>query len=321
MPSHDQVPRLLLLVPYLRQHPNVPVATVAAAFGVSSAQVRSDLAVLWMCGLPGGMPGDLIDIDMEAVEGEGLITLTNADYLARPMRFTMDEALSLVLALRTLRDVVGPELRSSVESALATFEQLIAPGERARVQVAVDAGEQDVRDRLSAAISAQLRVRLTYDGVNRGLTTRPLVDPRRVAVRDGYAYLDAWSVERSAWRTYRLDRIAAVDVLDVPAEPHPGGPDDAERWLDRLAGAASVRLWLADEARWVCEYYPTVSVEPRKDGVVATFRVADPAWLRGLLLRLGSRARMVEPVDAGTSAADAARAALDMYERLDPERL
>ena len=44
--------------------------------------------------------------------------------------------------------------------------------------------------------------------------------------------------------------------------------------------------------------------------------MTDPAWLRGLLLRLGGAARVVEPVAAGDSAAEAAQEALDQYAAL-----
>ena len=44
-----------------------------------------------------------------------------------------------------------------------------------------------------------------------------------------------------------------------------------------------------------------------------TMRVTDPAWLRGLLLRLGGAARVLEPAGAGDSAAEAAQEALDQY--------
>ena len=108
MTSQAQVRRLLSLVPYLREHDGVAMADVAAAFGISLKTLREDLNVLWMCGLPGLAPGDLIDIDMDAVDGEGLIHLSNADYLTRPLRLSADEALALVLALRTLREIAGP---------------------------------------------------------------------------------------------------------------------------------------------------------------------------------------------------------------------
>src|SRR5690606_23950757 len=95
--SQSQVRRLLSLVPYLREHDGVSLTEVAAAFNVSEETLRGDLNVLWMCGMPGLMPGDLIEIDMDAVDGEGVIHLSNADYLTRPLRLTADEALALVL--------------------------------------------------------------------------------------------------------------------------------------------------------------------------------------------------------------------------------
>jgi predicted DNA-binding transcriptional regulator YafY len=69
--SRAQVRRLLSLVPYLREHDGVAMTEAAAAFGISLKTLREDLSVLWMCGMPGLTPGDLIDIDMDAVDGEG----------------------------------------------------------------------------------------------------------------------------------------------------------------------------------------------------------------------------------------------------------
>lgn len=316
MASHDQVARLLVLVPYLQQHPGIPVTEAAAAFGITPKQLRADLNIAWMCGLPGGLPGDLIEIDMDAVDGEGTIVLTNAEYLARPMRFTLDEALSLVLALRALRDLVGTELRPAVDSALAIFEGLASSSEADRVAVDVSGGAEDVRSLVSTAITEGRRLRLTYDGVARGETTRPLVDPLRVAVRDGYAYLDGWSFDRGAWRTYRLDRIAAAEVLTTPSEPHDGAPDASGGWLDRLSAAALVTLVVAPEYAWIAEYYPAASVARRDDGVEVSFHVADPAWLRGLLLRLGDGLVSLTPDDAAAGARTAAREALALYERV-----
>lgn len=72
------------MVPYLQAHPDIGVAEVAADFGITRRQLLADLNVLWMCGLPGGLPDDLIEIDMDAAESEGVIHLNNADYLSRP---------------------------------------------------------------------------------------------------------------------------------------------------------------------------------------------------------------------------------------------
>ena len=60
------------------------------------------------------------------------------------------------------------------------------------------------------AIADGVAVRLTYDGLTRAETTRPVVEPHRLTVRDGFVYLEAWSRDRSDWRTFRLDRVTAV---------------------------------------------------------------------------------------------------------------
>ena len=86
MTARTDTARLLALIPYLRSHPGVAVTEVARVFGVSTDRVIADLKILWMVGLPGGMPDDLIDIDMDAVDSDGTITITNADALPRPMR-------------------------------------------------------------------------------------------------------------------------------------------------------------------------------------------------------------------------------------------
>ena len=121
--SVEQVARLLALVPYLQAHPDADLDATAEAFGVTPRRLLADLEVLWFVGLPGGLPGDLIDIDMDAVDGEGIIHLSNADYLTRPLRLTADEALALVLALRTLREIAGPDQRAATDRALAKLEQ------------------------------------------------------------------------------------------------------------------------------------------------------------------------------------------------------
>ena len=77
-------------------------------FGVDRQTIVNDLNVLWFCGLPEAVTGDMIDVDMEALETDGVVRLDNADYLRRPLRLTAREALALIVALRTLRETVAP---------------------------------------------------------------------------------------------------------------------------------------------------------------------------------------------------------------------
>jgi proteasome accessory factor C len=314
--SQDQVRRLLSLVPYLREHDGAVLTEVAQAFGISESTLREDLNVLWMCGLPGLAPGDLIDIDMDAVEGEGVIHLSNADYLPRPLRLSADEALALVLGLRTLREIAGPGERDAVDRALKKLGAAagdISVADQATVRVT--AAREGIQARVNDGLQRRKRLDLTYDVASRAETTRRMVDPLRVFVLEGYGYLEAWCYLANDLRTFRLDRIAAAEVTDVDVEPHDVELRDlTSGWFERLRDSPLVTLELQPWAAWVAEYYPTETVSRAEDGrLVVALRVTDPAWLRGLLLRLCGGARVLSPPGAGDSAVEAAQEALDQY--------
>ena len=311
MTAADQVARLLALVPYLQAHSDAELGATAEVFGVTTEQLLADLDVLWYCGLPGGLPGDLIEIDMDTVAESGRIRLTNAEYLARPLRFTPDEATSLVVALRAVRELAGGNLAEGVDSALAKLEQAVGDGARTP-HVAVAGGSEEIRERLAEAIRARALVRLDYTDSGHDPST-PLVAPAELIVRDGYGYLQAWSVDREAWRTYRLDRIDAVHTTEEPAGDHGEPPEFGAGWLEQRPDAAEVTLRLSPEAAWITEYYPTRAVRRLNGEIEVDLLVADPAWLRSLLLRLGGDVRAVLPREAAAGAREAAVEALVAY--------
>ncbi len=309
MTSASQVPRLLALVPYLQSHPDADLAETAAVFGVPPRQLVADLKVLWFCGLPGGAPGDLIEVDMDALDA-GTIRLTNAEFLARPQRFTPEEALSLIVALRAIEEMADAELGPAVRSARAKLEAAVGGGAD-RVDIAVSAGQEGIRGQLADAIAAGRAVRLTYHGASRGVATEPVVDPVALGTRDGYGYLTAWAHERDAWRTYRLDRVVGVHPTGAPVGDHGPAPALASGWLDQRPDAVEVTLDLRPAGQWITEYHPMVAVEKLPGDLVrARLLVADPDWFRRLLLRLGPAVARVDPPQAAASAAEAAREAL-----------
>ena len=111
--ERERLPRLLSLVPYLQAHPGVAIATAAADFGVSEEQLRRDLQLLWMCGLPGHGPGDLIDLSFE---GDSVSVIFDAG-ISRPLRLTAEEALALVEAGIAFEVVPGVSSLAAVPGA------------------------------------------------------------------------------------------------------------------------------------------------------------------------------------------------------------
>lgn len=313
--SQDQVARLLAMVPYLQAHPGITVAETAEDFGISKKQLLADLNVLWMCGLPGRLPGDLIEVDMDAAQNEGIIHISNADYLTRPARFTPDEAVSLLVALQAVAEMATGEGGEAARSAAVKLSE--ATGQRAPVVLAVNKGDDQIRETLTTAIENSLQLRLVYDGAARGETSYPVVDPAELQMRDSVVYLQAWSVEREDWRTYRLDRIAGAEPTGRSATGHGAIPSLAGGWFDQSDG--EVVLELAPSATWVIDYYPVREVEKNDDGSARVrFAVADAAWLDSLLLRLGGSARVMVPGGAGAAAAAAAQEAIDRTRAVFP---
>jgi proteasome accessory factor C len=316
--AKDQVQRLLALVPYLRKRDGIALESVAADFGVSPAQISNDLHVLWFCGLPGAVSGDLIDVDMDALDGEGVVRLGNADYLGRPLRLDVHEALALIVALRTLGEVCGALEREAVDRALAKLESAAGDAISAaeQVDVRIEAPERSVADAVSDALRRGRRLHLGYYVPARDETTQRDVDPMRLVVAEGHSYLEAWCHRVEDVRMFRLDRIADIEVLDQPAEP----PVQAQS-RDLSAGLFQpserdllATLELDSSARWVAEYYPCESVAELEGGRLrVALRASDPAWLERLVLRLGGAARLVAPADMVSQIREIARNALAAY--------
>jgi proteasome accessory factor C len=314
--TSDRMTRLLALVPYLTARPDgVALAEAARDFGVSERQLRSDLELLWMCGLPGYGPGDLIDL---AFEGDR-VRVTFTAGMVRPLRLTTDEAVALVVALKTLLELPGLAERDAVSRALDKVSVAVghAGGTVSPVAVSVDAREEALAV-VREGLERKRALHLHYYVPTRDERTERTVDPMRLLLVDGHWYLEAWCRRVEGVRLFRLDRVDDVAVLDERAAPP---PQAHERNLDDGVyqpepGAPAVRLRLARHARWVADYYPVDSVAPVDDppgGLAVTVRTADLAWARHLVASLGGAALVDEPAGLAAEVAADARAALARY--------
>jgi proteasome accessory factor C len=308
--SADRLGRLLNLVPYLLARPGILVAEAAADLGVSERQLREDLELLWVCGLPGYGPGDLIDM---ALDGDR-VTISHDAGIDRPLRLTPDEALALVVALRMLAETPGTGNREVVERALAKIEN--AAGDLADAPVAVRLPANAERlDRLRAAVEGGHALRLTYYTAARDETTERVVDPMRMLMVGGKAYLEAWCRRAEGTRLFRVDRIDAYTELDEPAAPPVEAvPHDVSAGVFRPGPELQlVTLRIGRGSRWITEYYPVEEVRRDGDEWVVTMRVTDLGWAQRLLLGLGPDVVVVGPPELVERIRAQATAALDQY--------
>ncbi len=317
--AREQVSRLLALVPYLQSRDDVSLAQVATDFSVSPDQIRKDLSVLWMCGLPGLTPDRMIDVDMEAIEEDpdGVVRIDNADFLSRPVRLGSSEASALIVALRALREGSPETARGAIDRALAKLEEAAATG-TAPLAVELHLPSDDSAQRaavLRQAIAGNRQARIDYYVPTRDETTRRTVDPLELLTGDGHDYLDAWCHLAQARRLFRLDRMYAVELVEEPRQQHDLTPRDLSAGLfEPGPDDVEALIHLERHARWVADYYPVDTVSELGEGRLAvTLRLSDPRWLVRLALRLAPAVTVVEPDWLRDEVGSTAQSALALY--------
>ncbi len=316
--AQDRLARMLSLVPYISRRPGVSIDELAREFAVDRRQISADLDLLMVCGLPGYYPDDLIDVVLD--DDGGTVAITFDAGIERPVRLTADEAQALLVALRALAETPGLVQTDAVLSALAKLEQLdrraAESTDAVRVAPADPAPELGtVRD----ALDRSRRLWMRYYSASRDAVTERTVDPLRILVTDGHAYLEAYCHLARAIRHFRIDRIEAARVLDEPAQ--------GSLWVDSQIpdrifhpdpAVPPVELVLTGGARWVAEYYPVESVTPLSEpqaGLLVTLHAGNDDWLARLLLSLGGNAVVRNRPEVTDLVARRARQALEAYGR------
>ena len=304
--------RILLVVPWLIDHPGVAVEEAAARFDLTSEELLDDLDVLGFCGLPGYGGGDLIEVDLSG----GGIVLRLADFFSRPLALTVREGVALVLAARAALDagLLGTERADDpLRTALATLEEHL--GSEVDLPVSLDVRTEggELLDVLRPAVQGRRVVRLTYRSASRAETTVRDVEPWALQADAGAWYLQGWCRAVDAQRVFRLDRISQVEVLDERAT-HPVPEDPGTPRYEPVDGDEVVVIEVAPYASWIADQVVTDAREVLDDGWTRlTFRTASHRWAAGLVLRLGPLVRAVSPPSVAVLAAEDARGALAQY--------
>ena len=314
-PATDRLQRLLALVPYIVSRKVVGLADTAAAFGLTERELVDDLNLLWCVELRSPDPYCPIDLSYEG----GEIVVSEAESIDRPLRLGVDEASALLVALRMLAEVPDLEDRSALSRTIVKLEAAAGAAGAASAQVAVqvdEAGAGRVLAQVRDALDRGRRLHMSYYVPGRDEATERDVDPMRLLVVEGRTYLEGWCLRAEAVRLFRLDRVLALTVLDLPASvPAQARPRDVDQGLFRPSDDdVRVELELSVAGRWVAEYYPCEQVEELGDGRLRVgLRTPDTRWVRRLALRLGEDGRVISPPDLAAQVREDATAALAEY--------
>ena len=314
-PVSTRLVRLLNMVPYFQANPEVSYQKAAADLGVTIKQLKADINQLWMCGLPGGAGGDLIDFEMS----DDTVSVTFSAGMDEPLRLNSTEATGLLLALRALSEIPGVMDPAAARSAIAKIEAAAGSvvGDDA---VAAEDEPAPIEAEAAAAVRRAVQdsraVRIEYYTASRDALSDRIVDPIRVVLVGDHSYLEAWCREAEEVRLFRFDRIVEAHELADPAAPPPpavkAAPSTALFQADPSLPSATLRI--APAAAWTLEYFPMRITKELPDGhceVEMTY--AADEWLTRQILGFGADVQVLAPASLAESVRKAATEALAAY--------
>lgn len=273
------------MLPWVIANSGASVAEVCERFGYTKRELAADLDLVFVCGLPGYGPGDL----MVAYIDDDEVIVELADYFANPVRLTPPEALSLLASGMAL--ISTGQAPEALETAVEKLQRVVL-GDDGDALV-VDLAEPPFVGELRGSAASGEVVRIVHTAIASGQTTERDVEPWAVFTTMGNWYLRGHCRMAGAERVFRIDRIREIEPT---GETFTVIPRSLEPEIGYTPGAEDVRatIVLRDAARWVADYYPVEIVRDGGDGLVVRFSASDPLVVARLLLRLGSAADLVE---------------------------
>lgn len=274
------------MLPWIIEHEGAPTDDVVERFGyANTAELVKDLHLVFMTGLPGYGPGDLIDVDIFDDE----VFVDAADYFARPLRLTPPEALGLLAAGLTMleSDQAPAILGSAVDKLIA----VVAPD--TEDVVAVDVPTPPHVRLLREAIAERSPIHMTYVGLASNLRTQRIVEGHSVFFNLGNWYLSGFCRRAGASRVFRVDRIDDIETIGGTYDLDESG---IQAMIQYQPTESDVRtsFTLSPQSSWVGEYYP-LELEELDDGFWrVTMSVSDPLVAARLLLQLGDQVSNIE---------------------------
>jgi proteasome accessory factor C len=321
----SRIRRILNIIPYVRKNPGVPLEDLARYCGADASEVMQDLDRILLCGTPPYLPDDYIGVYVDA----GRVEVRFADHFRRPVRFTSQEALAMLLAMELLPESTDPEqveAKRSLEDKIRNVLRLsLSPGSdevdggrlNTRTGSESSKGLPQRRERvgkvlavLNPAIASQRDTEIEYYSASRDETGKRVVEPFGLVEKHGDHYLIAR--DKSAGkepRSYRVDRVREARMLEGTFEPP--SRFNVKRYektrmdfTKRHQVEAQVRVTDQRVVRWLKETRDKDLVHEKGGAAVVTIRAYSMPWLLNEILSWGPDLELLGPPEVREALVD-----------------
>jgi predicted DNA-binding transcriptional regulator YafY len=251
--------RLLRLLSLLQARRDWTSTELATRLGVTTRTVRNDVERLRALGYP-----------VHATRGRVGGYRLEAGTSMPPLLLDDDEAVAVAIGLRTATQGAVTGIEETSLRALAKLEQVLPPRLRRQVSTLQRVTVHVRRGRLGPTVDpatlteiarlARDHFTLRFDYSDRRQeASQRRVEPYRIVNAGQRWYLVAWDLDRTDWRTFRVDRIR---------EGMSPGPRFAPRELTDADAEALVARGIPPEAR---RHQARVTVHAPADGLLERF--------------------------------------------------
>jgi predicted DNA-binding transcriptional regulator YafY len=290
--------RLLRLLSLLQARPDWTGAQLAERLEVTARTLRRDVQKLRSLGYP-----------VEATPGAAGGYRLGAGAALPPLLLDDDEAVAVALGLRTAASHSVTGVAEASVRALAKLEQVLPARLRERtvalaqatVPLAISGPAIDASALTTIARACRNRERLRYSYQSRdGEPGQRVVEPHRLVQAGNRWYLVARDTNLQDWRTFRVDRISAVQPTGQRFVPR--DPPDAAAFVSRSVSVApyryQARVLVQAPADEVAALIPPTAgvVEPASaDTCILSTGAGDLTWMAMHLAALGPAFKVLEP--------------------------
>jgi predicted DNA-binding transcriptional regulator YafY len=205
--------RLIDLVPFLHNHPGISLKEVADQFNVTVPEMVKDLELLFMCGLPGYTPLELIDLSIE----DGIVSLREPQNLDSPRRFSQTEALIIRVALAALEELLPNQKRAKVRELREKFTRLFTNDVPNQAIYFESDSERTKMKVISDAISQEKKLLITYINPTKSEVTERKISITKIVPESKRTLIESWCDSSNGIRTFNLANIKSINLIDEPS--------------------------------------------------------------------------------------------------------
>ena len=296
----SRVARAMDVIPYVLENPGIKIETLATKFSVDQKQIIKELELIFLCGLPGYTPYELIDLTFE----DGFVTIIDPQLFDKPRKFTETEGVIINLGLVLLKNSISDTNQIQVIDHL--IQKLTAKFKVTSSAVIEKLSKPDFYDEITKSINQNDSICIDYASISEDSLYQRLIKPLRISIRNGFYYLYATDIEKDVDRVYRMDQIRSISSIQ----------SNSQSRVNEVSENDEIDFELMVVDQLITEKFRDIFTEviQSEKHFMVKGKSSNRQWLYRWILSHGSAIQILGPEKLKESVRARAQSALDHYQ-------